>query len=123
MFERIRSRFRWSASLLVFVLLAGSLPAVPQTKGADKQTTPITEGQRVFSCGHSFHYFVPPILTDMAKAAGIKDHEFAGLSAIGGSRVIQHWNVPEEKNNAKKTLRAGKVDVLTLSPIYLPDEG
>jgi hypothetical protein len=59
----------------------------------------------------------------MAKGAGIKDHEAVGLSAIGGSRVIQHWNVPAEKNNAKKALRGGKVDVLTLAPIYLPDEG
>ncbi len=46
-----------------------------------------------------------------------------GLSAIGGSRVIQHWNVPDEKNKAKELLKAGKVDVLTLSPIFLPDEG
>ena len=59
----------------------------------------------------------------MAKAAGIRDHEQVGLSSIGGSRVIQHWDVPEEKNQAKAALRAGKVDVLTLSPIWLPDEG
>ena len=45
------------------------------------------------------------------------------MSAIGGSRVIQHWDVPEEKNKAKAALRAGKVDVLTLSPMWLPDEG
>jgi hypothetical protein len=83
----------------------------------------ITEGQRVFFTGHSFHYFVPPILADIAKSAGIKDHKTVGLSAIGGSRVIQHWNVPDEKNAVKKALRAGKVDVLTLSPIYLPDDG
>src|SRR5262249_12250808 len=37
--------------------------------------------------------------------------------------VIQHWNVPDEKNKAKQALRDGKVDVLTLSPIHLPDEG
>src|SRR5581483_11075579 len=54
---------------------------------------------------------------------GIDDHEMAGLSRIGGSRVIQHWNVADEKNEAKAALRAGKVDVLTLSPIWLPDEG
>src|SRR5262249_46133466 len=29
----------------------------------------------------------------------------------------------EEKNTARKALTEGKVDVLTLSPIYLPDEG
>jgi hypothetical protein len=43
---------------------------------------------------------------------------------LGGSRVIQHWNLPDEKNLAKAALREGRVDVLTLSPhILLPDEG
>jgi hypothetical protein len=80
-------------------------------------------GQRVFTAGHSFHVFLPGILRDMAKKAGIEEHTVAGLSAIGGSRVIQHWNVADEKNKAKELLKAGKIDVLTLSPIYLPDEG
>jgi hypothetical protein len=124
MCERLRAGLWLSVAFVAFVLLAGNLPAAPQTKGEDRPATaPITQGQRVFSCGHSFHFFVPPILSDMARGAGIKDHEAVGLSAIGGSRVIQHWNVPEEKNNAKKALRTGMVDVLTLSPIYLPDEG
>ena len=57
------------------------------------------------------------------KGAGIKGHQVVGVSSIGGSRVIQHWNVAEEKNQAKAALRAGNVDVLTLSPIWLPDEG
>ncbi|MBI5760278.1 MAG: hypothetical protein HZA46_17320 [Planctomycetales bacterium] len=83
----------------------------------------VEKGQRVFSAGHSFHVFVPAILNDMAKGAGLTDHTPVGLSSIGGSRVIQHWDVPEEKNKAKEALRTGKVDVLTLSPIHLPDEG
>ena len=45
------------------------------------------------------------------------------MSSIGGSRIIQHWDVPERQNQAKAALRAGKVDVLTLSPIWMPDEG
>jgi hypothetical protein len=48
---------------------------------------------------------------------------FADLQAIGGSRVIQHWQVPDDKNKVKKALKTGKVDVLTLAPIHLPDEG
>ena len=80
-------------------------------------------GQRVFTCAHSFHSFVPPLLQEMAEAAGIRGHVVAGTSMIGGSRVIQHWDVPEETNAAKAALRAGQVDVLTLSPIWLPDEG
>jgi hypothetical protein len=107
--------------------LVVALLAVPLSAGGEKQRDPQAptppKGQRVFTCGHSFHVFVPGIVTDLAKKAGIKDHVAVGLSAIGGSRVIQHWNVPEEKNKAKEALRAGKVDVLTLSPIHLPDEG
>lgn len=80
-------------------------------------------GLRVFTCGHSFHYWIVGILSDMAKAAGISDHRAAGLSSIGGSRVIQHWDVPEEQNQAKKSLRAGNVDVLTLTCMTQPDEG
>ena len=77
---------------------------------------------------------MPPILADIAKAAEINDHQQAGLSAIGGSRVIQHWDVAignlpanatltEDKFKAKELLTAGKVDVLTLAPIFLPDDG
>lgn len=92
-----------------------------------KKTGAAEKGQRIFSCAHSFAIFVPPILNDMAMSAGFKEHETIGESNIGGSQVIQHWNVPEEQNEAKKALRAGKVDVLMLAPIYLrfpePDEG
>ena len=84
---------------------------------------PITEGLRVFTCGHSFHVWVAPMIADLAVKAGIQNHRVAGVSSIGGSRVIQHWDVAEEKNTAKKALTAGEVDVLTLSPIWLPDAG
>src|SRR5258708_3986560 len=58
---------------------------------------PITTGQRVFTAGNSFHaWFIAPILQDMANGAGIKDHEIVGVSKIGGSRAIQHWDVPDE---------------------------
>ena len=87
------------------------------------QKTAINHGLRVFTCGHSFHYWVADNLTDIARSAGISDHQVAGVSCIGGSRAIQHWDVPEEKNEAKKALRAGIVDVLTLSCMTHPDEG
>lgn len=99
-------------------LLVSAAPA------QDKQSTsPITQGQRVFTCGHSFHVWVPGIVADLAKKADIAGHTQIGLSSIGGSQVIQHWNVPEERNKAKEALKTGKVDVLTLSPIFLPDAG
>lgn len=80
-------------------------------------------GKRVFTCGHSFHVWVVPLLAEMALGAGITDHTIAGKSSIGGSTVQKHWDVPEEQNLAKKTLSAAAADVLTLSPIWLPDDG
>jgi len=97
-------------------------PAVAEEKNA-KLAEPITKGQRVFTCGHSFHVWVPAIVTDLCKKAEIPDHVQIDVSSIGGSRVIQHWDIAEEKNKAKKALLTGMVDVLTLSPIFLPDAG
>ncbi len=59
----------------------------------------------------------------MAGGAGIKGHEIVGVSKIGGSKAIQHWDVPDETNYAKINLRAGKVDVLTLACMLEPDDG
>jgi hypothetical protein len=108
--------FRRHLLVAFFLVLAAPL--------AHADTTPkVPAGQRVFSAGHSFHVFMPGVLNDLAAKAGIKDHKFAGLSAIGGSRVIQHWDAKGEKFKAKEALQSGQVDVLTLSPIHLPDEG
>ena len=93
------------------------------TKADRVVAVPVLTGQRVFTCGHSFHVWVANILSDMAKGAGIDGHQVVGVSSIGGSRVIQHWDIGEEKNKAKEALRTGKVDVLTLAPIFLPDAG
>ena len=89
----------------------------------EKPTQPITQGLRVFTCGHSFHAWVADLLVEMAEGAGISGHQKVGLSSIGRSPAIFHWDVPEEKNEAKKALRAGNVDVLTLSCMAGPDEG
>lgn len=97
----------------------GGMRAGPQVRSGP----PIATGQRVFTCAHSFHVFVYPMLAEAAQNAGIQGHVSAGLSRIGGSRVIQHWDVADAKNEAKAALRSGKVDVLTLSPIWMPDEG
>jgi hypothetical protein len=78
---------------------------------------------RVFVCAHSFMIFTAKGLPLLAQSAGI-DYHAAGQQMLGGSRVIQHWNLPDEKNVAKAALREGRVDVLTLSPhLLLPDEG
>jgi hypothetical protein len=105
-------------------MLAAILLSQSQSRADDKKLAePIAKGQRMFTCGHSFHVFVPGIVADIAKSAEIKDHVQVGMSSIGGSRIIQHWNVPDDKNKAKDALKTGKVEVLTLSPIFLPDAG
>jgi hypothetical protein len=110
---------------------------LPQRKGAKGKGPRVTEpgakstpasaglpaGPRVFVCSHSFMIFTGQQLPPMAEAAGIAYRD-AGTQMIGGSRSLQHWNVPDDRNLAKKALREGAVDVLLLSPhLLLPDEG
>ena len=90
---------------------------------AEEKPTPLA-GQRVFYTGHSFHMFVPRQIEDMVKAAGIENHKLAGTQGIGGSRVIQHWDLDEDKNKAKAILKSGEVDVFTMAAhVQIPDEG
>ena len=99
---------------LLFLAFYGSLFAAEPDAPA---------GERVFVCAHSFMIFTAKLLPPMAQAAGLP-YVAAGQQMLGGSRVIQHWNLPDEKNLAKAALREGRVDVLTLSPHrLLPDEG
>jgi hypothetical protein len=127
MFARTSGRFGWRAIVSALALLVGALVqaslAPVEDKTTEKLAEPITKGQHVFTCGHSFHVWVPGILADLCRKAGIMDHVQIGISAIGGPRVIQHWNIPDAMNKAKEALKTGKVDVLTLSPILLPDPG
>jgi hypothetical protein len=113
--------------LLLSGIALAEIPKAPLPTGAaagSAQVQAIDKGQRIFTCGHSFHAFwITPILTDMAESAGIQGQEIVGVSKIGGSRVIQHWAVPDDKNQAKKALQEGRVDVLTLSPMHQPDDG
>jgi hypothetical protein len=113
-------------SILGF-LTAALLPpssVAGQEKKSERLAEPINKGQRIFTCGHSFHVWVPGILTDLAQKAMIPDHSQIGVSSIGGSRVIQHWDLAEEKNKAKPALTSGEVDVFTMAAhLQIPDEG
>jgi hypothetical protein len=101
-------------TLAIFTLLFGLL-----TAGRAEQTAPT----RVFVCAHSFMIFTSKLLPPVAQAAGFP-YSAAGQQMLGGSRVLQHWNLPDDRNVAKAALREGRVDVLTLSPHrLLPDEG
>ena len=106
-------------SLRIFSLLVALCVA---SFAAEPKQVPA--GQRVFVTAHSFHIFVAPRFAPLAKAAGIEGHTLAGSQMIGGSKVSQHWNLPDASNKAKAALTNSLVDVLTMSPhVYLPDEG
>ena len=88
---------------------------------------PITDGQGVFTCGPSFHEWIAPIVAEKARGAGFDGHRIVGHSAFGGSTprrapMAVHWDVPAEDSKVLPALRAGEVDGLTLSPIWLTDE-
>ena len=110
-----RTRIPWFLALLSIAFLSA-----PERHTLKR---PRAAARIFFSVATVSIFFMPPILADIAKKADIKDHTQLGLSAIGGSRVYQHWNVPEEKNKAKEALKSGKVDVFTMAPIFLPDDG
>jgi len=64
------------------------------------------------------------MLREIEKVAGIRDQQPVSQQRMSGSTVTQHWNLADDQNMLKKALRAGEVDVLTLSPTaQLPDEG
>ncbi len=102
--------------LLVLVLLVFS------SVQAKEEAAP-PAGLKVLTAGHSFHVWMPPLVAEMAKAAGIQGHEQLAISSIGGSKVIQHWDLPTEKNKAKPILESGKADLFTMAPTFLPDPG
>ncbi len=81
------------------------------------------DGLRIVTAGHSLHWYVPDILTELALAYGIEGHEKAGVQSLGVSRTIQHWEHNGGRNPVRQALEKGNVDLLTLSPIQFPDEG
>lgn len=110
---------QWSKLVRYVVVLAfvGCSAAI-----AEDTKTPA--GQRVFYTGHSFHMFVPPQVEQLVKSANIQGHKLAGTQGIGGSRVIQHWDLADDKNKAKVALISGEVDVFTMAAhLAIPDDG
>jgi hypothetical protein len=121
--QRLASRFERRAFLGVFGSVAGVAIATFAAV-ASAQDAKAPAGKRVFFSGHSFHMFVPAKVQQIAQAAGIEGHTLAGTQGIGGSRVIQHWELPDEKNKAKPALTGGQVDVFTMAAhLAIPDEG
>jgi hypothetical protein len=68
--------------------------------------------------------FVPQRVDQLAASAGIQGHRTVGRQGIGGSRVIQHWELEGGENQARTTLAGGKADVFTMAAhLELPDKG
>ena len=72
---------------------------------------------------HSFHVFVPDILKEMVEAAGIKGHVRVAQSCdrrLEGRAALGRAGRPE---HGQEGIATGKVDVLSIAPIHLPDDG
>jgi hypothetical protein len=107
------------AGMILLVSAQGSMSAPGQTGPAG----PMPAGQRIFYASHSLMWDMPPVLQEEAEAYGIKGHVVLGIQRLGVSTTLQHWNLPDNQNQAKQALKSGNVDVLVMSPIALPDEG
>jgi len=123
-------KVRASVLTLLFTHSLSVFGQVPATSPAATPDPSLPKGARVFTVGHSFHVWVGPMVAQLAASAGIRGHD-AQVMGLGGSTVLDCWMVPEGKkrknlppvNTAKDALTAGTVDVLTLSPIWMPDDG
>ncbi len=114
--EHLRCVAVWTCGC-VLALAAGQ-----GTSAADDAAPPA--GLRVFYTGHSFHMFVSRHIEELVTAARIEGHKLAGMQGLGGSRVIQHWELSDDRNRAKPALASGQVDVFTMAAhVAIPDEG
>lgn len=101
-----------------------SISPRPASLAADgSMKGPVAKGQAIFAAHHSYYQPVPPVLTEIAAAGGYPDQVTVGDSMIGGSKTLRHWELPDDKNTVKQALEGGQVDVLVLTPVYLPDDG
>lgn len=112
-----------SCSLLVLGCLAATSSAQPGSGKEDSKPSQSPQGFRVFFASHSLMWYVPEPLGKMAEAREIEGHKLIGLQSLGASRTLQHWNLPDDKNQAKQALKTGEVDVFIMSPISFPDQG
>ncbi|MSO45909.1 MAG: hypothetical protein EXQ59_03970 [Acidobacteria bacterium] len=138
--EQRRSRIRLivaGAVALTLGLTAGVMPTVAQrSEVAAAATAQVDRGQAIVMATHSFNVFIGPNrraendpgpLAKLAAETGKRGHQTLAVQMIGGSTPMQHWSQgsgDDTKNIAKAALRAGGVDVFTMSPnARMPEEG
>jgi hypothetical protein len=106
------------------LIAAFVIASLSPLRSAARAEEPKPKGQRIFICGHSFHVPIAAPLQEVAELARITDQRLLGTQFLGGSMVSKHWNLPDDRDQARKAVRTGDVDVLTLSPKGIfPDEG
>ncbi len=134
-FHRLDWPHRFARALSLPLVATALVLAISADSVASQESAPILEGQKYFMATHSFNVFIGPSrrgggggpLQALADEAGIDGHENVGVQMIGGSTPMQHWNQgggDDSRNLAKVALRAGGVDVFTMSPnARMPEDG
>jgi peptidoglycan/xylan/chitin deacetylase (PgdA/CDA1 family) len=82
-----------------------------------------SKGKRMFLTGHSFFIaggYMAKKVNLLAKAAGKEDHEMVGWRYSGGrSGAVDKWWAKGADQEPRKSVAAGKVDILTVCTYYL----
>jgi hypothetical protein len=110
-------------SRLKKILLLAALAIILVSGTCFAQTGKVPEGKSTFYASHSLMWDMPPVLTEIAESYGIKGHKVLGIQRLGVSRTSQHWDMPDDQNQAKKILKEGNADAFVMSPIGIPDPG
>ncbi len=105
------------------ILLLATLAIIFVSGTCLAQTGKVPDGKSTFYASHSLMWDMPPVLTEIAGFYGIKEHKVLGIQRLGVSRTSQHWDLPDDQNQAKKALKEGIVDAFVMSPIGMPDPG
>jgi hypothetical protein len=113
----------------------GGAPMAMGAEDARYVASPVAEGQRYFMATDGVGAFIGPgrqtgdpgPLAALAREAVLEGHERVGVQLIDGSTPMQHWSEgggDDSRNLAKVALRAGGIDILTLSPrSTVPEQG
>jgi hypothetical protein len=124
--------FYWVTSICLLAVATSSVRGAEQEGvGAKPESAPPSAsssleppaGHKLFYATHSLMWDVPAPLTEEVEAFGIKGHSVVGIQRLGFSRTQQHWDLSDDKNQAKTALQEGKVDDFVMSPMDMPDKG
>jgi hypothetical protein len=112
-------------TLAVFLACGACLaqPADVSNESAKSAIASKPEGMSAFYASHSLMWDMPPVLAEIAETYGIEGHKVLGIQRLGVSRTSQHWNLPDDQNQAKQALEEGNIDAFVMSPIGMPDPG